>query len=429
LPVCIAGMHRSGTSLVSRLLYHCGLYLGPEAELLPPRPGNEEGYWENRRFVELNQTILFRLGYGWDLPPDPATGWENRPEIVELRGEAQQLVAQFANRDPWGWKDPRNSLTLPFWQSLIPDLTVVVCIREPLEVARSLSGRGDSSEAFGLDLWLKYNLALLGSTQRERRILTHYNSYFRTPETELSNLVMKLSLPADEAAVKRACTAVSRRLRHNLAPLSEASPSSLRAEVDRVYRKLCDEAGLAGDDAAEPPTVTNCRDVEEADPVTDTSRYSDADPSLPDSGDAQSTDIHNLWRHCTYLSHQLNELRQHTTNLETANYNLRKQIAELVAEREATVEASRAQADDLQQDIVNLRQHSKNLEHEREATVNAYRAQADELQQSVVSLRQHSENLEHELQNLRAHSENLNDAIRHLRQWNADLVARQAQIE
>jgi len=69
MPVCIAGMHRSGTSMVARLLYLCGLYLGPESELLPPRPDNEEGYWENFYFVKLNEEILARLNGGWDWPP------------------------------------------------------------------------------------------------------------------------------------------------------------------------------------------------------------------------------------------------------------------------------------------------------------------------------------------------------------------------
>ena len=36
MPLCVTGMHRSGTSMVARLLNVCGLDLGPEADLLPP---------------------------------------------------------------------------------------------------------------------------------------------------------------------------------------------------------------------------------------------------------------------------------------------------------------------------------------------------------------------------------------------------------
>lgn len=43
-PVCVTGMHRSGTSLVARLLHECGFHLGREDELLAPNPANVEGY-------------------------------------------------------------------------------------------------------------------------------------------------------------------------------------------------------------------------------------------------------------------------------------------------------------------------------------------------------------------------------------------------
>jgi hypothetical protein len=43
MPVCIAGMHCSGTSMVARLLNLCGLYLGPEGELLPSTPDSPGG--------------------------------------------------------------------------------------------------------------------------------------------------------------------------------------------------------------------------------------------------------------------------------------------------------------------------------------------------------------------------------------------------
>ena len=56
--VCIAGMHRSGTSLVARLLNLTGVYLGPEERMIPPKPDNPTGFWENLDFVHLNDQIL-----------------------------------------------------------------------------------------------------------------------------------------------------------------------------------------------------------------------------------------------------------------------------------------------------------------------------------------------------------------------------------
>ena len=44
--------------MVVRLLSLCGLDLGPKADLLPPRPDNEEGFYENRRFVAVSDQLL-----------------------------------------------------------------------------------------------------------------------------------------------------------------------------------------------------------------------------------------------------------------------------------------------------------------------------------------------------------------------------------
>ena len=46
MPACIAGMHRSGTSMVARALAACGLELGSESELIGPTADNEWGHWE-----------------------------------------------------------------------------------------------------------------------------------------------------------------------------------------------------------------------------------------------------------------------------------------------------------------------------------------------------------------------------------------------
>src|SRR5215510_7160699 len=145
--ICIAGMHRSGTSMITRLLNLCGLYLGPDDELSDESFDNEAGFWENRHFVSLNEAALAQLGGGWDLPPVISEGWKSRNEMIRLREEAAELVSRFSDHEVWGWKDPRNSIMLPFWKRVIPGLEIVVCLRNPLEVAESLQKRNFSSQA------------------------------------------------------------------------------------------------------------------------------------------------------------------------------------------------------------------------------------------------------------------------------------------
>ncbi|HTD84719.1 MAG TPA: hypothetical protein VK648_13110, partial [Gemmatimonadaceae bacterium] len=47
----IAGAHRSGTSMLARLLHNCGLYMRLDCDLVPGRGDNPDGFWENRWFV------------------------------------------------------------------------------------------------------------------------------------------------------------------------------------------------------------------------------------------------------------------------------------------------------------------------------------------------------------------------------------------
>src|SRR5215510_8459153 len=172
MPVCITGMHRSGTSLVAHLLHSCGLYLGKKEDLMPPTVDNHKGYWENRKFLLLNDEILRELGGNWQLPPVTANGCSDEERLTQLRAKAEILLQDFLGHEPWGWKDPRTSLTLSFWSTLdsvrlrywlalAPKLKVVICLRNPLEVSRSLKTRTFTPNSEGLDLWLTYNQTLL----------------------------------------------------------------------------------------------------------------------------------------------------------------------------------------------------------------------------------------------------------------------------
>lgn len=243
MPVCIAGMHRSGTSMVTRLLNLCGLYLGRDNELLESAPDNPEGYWENTRFMILNDEILAELGGAWDFPPLFSEGWELKPEFIPLKEKAGKLLEEFKGHKPWGWKDPRSSLTIPFWETLISGMKVVVCLRNPLEVAKSLHKRGYSSNAFAFNLWLVYNQRLLAATRSEQRIITHYNAYFVNPQAELKRVLDFLDLSVANEKIEQACEAVSVSLRHNRLTEQDLRNAGASPEVSSLYESMYEEAG------------------------------------------------------------------------------------------------------------------------------------------------------------------------------------------
>ena len=242
-PICIAGMHRSGTSMVARLMHDCGVFLGPADELNPPAFDNPEGFWENLQFVRLNEDIIAEFGGKWDAPPAFQARWEVSSELGFLRERAGHLIAGFRQHKHWGWKDPRNSLTLPFWQQLIPDMKVVVCLRNPLEVAPSLFARGYSNGTSPFDLWLKYNRQLLSAVPAERRLVTHYQSYFQDPGAEVRRVLKWLDVQVSDEEIVRACAHISAGLRHYRMTTSELITAGVPNEVLDLYFSLCAEAG------------------------------------------------------------------------------------------------------------------------------------------------------------------------------------------
>ena len=258
MPVCVAGMHRSGTSMVTKLLRDAGLFLGPDAAIMPAAEENPEGFWEHVGFVELNEEILNRLGGGWDCPPPVPADWAAGP-LAPLRPRAASLLEPFAGREPWGWKDPRTSLTLPFWQPLLPGLRIVVVVRNPLEVALSLRQRNGFSFALGLTLWQIYHRRLLDDAAPGDRIVTHYDAYFGEPESEIHRLLDFLDLPVDDAVVAHLRSGASSGLRHHRLTLQDLLDAGVSGEVVALYRALCHEAGWRDTDGSRiepvaPPT-------------------------------------------------------------------------------------------------------------------------------------------------------------------------------
>lgn len=178
-PLIVIGMHRSGTSLVAAMLAALGVFMGPECCLDPgeERGGVSEarllnGYAEAVDFRNLNDGMLSRAGAAWDgIEP-----FLQRRERSQFAWSSVCLlqVATFgclqsrylrplpkAFRGPWGWKDPRNSLTLPYWLQLFPEARILHVRRGPEAVVDSLHRRAQ--------IWNQSSGSPLPWGQRARR--------------------------------------------------------------------------------------------------------------------------------------------------------------------------------------------------------------------------------------------------------------------
>ena len=198
-PICIIGMHRSGTSMVARLLYRCGLELGPSDQLRGPSEHNSLGHFESEQVIAINEALLAHCGGSWDHPPALMPGWERDPAIASLVREAAAFVDSFPRHVPWGWKEPRTTVLLPFWRSVVPRLRFVICIRNPLDVAKSLAARDGMSVEHAASLWDRYTRAAIRDTEGSDRLVIFYEDVLTYAAFEAARLVNFCHLPAPGA--------------------------------------------------------------------------------------------------------------------------------------------------------------------------------------------------------------------------------------
>lgn len=139
-------MHRSGTSLVARLLDVLGLFLGKY---------KDENH-ESRLFISINDWFLRVAGGAWDNPKAIdrlLMNHEARRALLKHTIKTMDSLHRirysgFKNfyfykksigySIPWGWKDPRNTITLPLWLELFPEAKIIHVCRHGVDVAHSL---------------------------------------------------------------------------------------------------------------------------------------------------------------------------------------------------------------------------------------------------------------------------------------------------
>ncbi|MGH9166877.1 MAG: sulfotransferase family protein [Acidimicrobiia bacterium] len=194
LGVAVIGMHRSGTSAVTRVVNLVGVPLCNPRYLGGPSQANPTGHWENRALTPVNEAILNRLGGFWSAPPPLPPGWERDDRLTPLRGNA---VATFHRTMParqWLWKDPRLCLTLPFWRRSLPEpIFSVLVLRHPLEIADSLFARSRLSRPLALALWERYMRTALENLQGLPVLAVQYSDFVRDPMAWAATLSQELA--------------------------------------------------------------------------------------------------------------------------------------------------------------------------------------------------------------------------------------------
>lgn len=160
--VVVLGMHRSGTSALSGLLHTNGIIMGRDKEFFPPpQIQNPKGFFENRRFREINDNLLRCRNYNVKQfdpnVPTIDTCFTYKPEMIELINDYED---EFEN---WGFKDPRTCLTLAAWLEVFrfldleKKLRIIFLVRPFGQIANSMRVRNNKEREEGQFIDLSYS--------------------------------------------------------------------------------------------------------------------------------------------------------------------------------------------------------------------------------------------------------------------------------
>ena len=193
----ICGMHRSGTSLVTKCFEVFGYGLGET--LMEPSADNPKGFFEDLDVVYINDWLLRDNGSYWDAPvfiDQAPVRWDDKHLAA-----AREIMAAKLERSPClAVKDPRVCLLLPFWRTVAESLQVSLrlCLvyRNPLDIAASLARRNNLPQSVSFALIQCYWSQLLLQTDSSSFVVS-YDGFLERPGDTLDRIAAWLQRPAD----------------------------------------------------------------------------------------------------------------------------------------------------------------------------------------------------------------------------------------
>lgn len=225
----VIGMHRSGTSALTRVLNLHGAFLG--ADLLESAFDNEAGFWENRHVVDFHERLLAALGSSWDDPRPLRQGWLDEAVASGWKDELESLLrTQFEGAALWAVKDPRLCRLLPLWLKVLALLEVepklVFASRHPGEVVGSLIRRNGLSGGAASLLWLRHLSEPMQATYGVARCMVGYDELLTDWRPVMARVARELDL-AWPVAIADCSDEVDAHLRRDLRHQHAATTQSL----------------------------------------------------------------------------------------------------------------------------------------------------------------------------------------------------------
>jgi hypothetical protein len=207
--IMVLGMHRSGTSALTRTISLLGAEL--PKKLISKDNNNPTGYWEPAALNALNDRMLAEAGSRWDdwRAFDMADLAKSRAQFY--RAEiASILEEEYGDARLFVLKEPRISRFAPFYAAILKSMKINVCYvltgRNPLSVIASLGRRDGFTSGFGALLWLRHELEAERATRGKPRVFLSYEAIMQNWRSEIEKMTATLAInwlhTVDDVAVQ-----------------------------------------------------------------------------------------------------------------------------------------------------------------------------------------------------------------------------------
>ena len=245
--VLVLGMHRSGTSALAGALEAMGLEVGPDDDLMPADVGNPQGYFELLSVVRANDDLLAHFGGRWDSPPDFVPDWVEDTAAIEFVDAKRRMLVELFSGERYLLKDPRISILLPLWRRITDDQgCAIVIVRDPLEVATSLTIRNGLPTLTGLALWAAYNRAMLRDLHGARVHVCNYADLIEHPIEVLTDIAASLRAwgeVREDLDLTTVFASIKPELRRSTIVDADLVSEALPVEISEVMKLTLDQRG------------------------------------------------------------------------------------------------------------------------------------------------------------------------------------------
>jgi hypothetical protein len=239
--ILVLGMHRSGTSALTRCLNLLGMDLG--SNLIAPEAMNSKGFWEHADAVRINNDLLQSFDMYWrSLGPLPEN-WLASDAAARAREQIALLIERdFSGIPLWGIKDPRICRLAPLWLDVLRELgvtaKVVITVRSPLEVAASIGKAHPELSDMQLNVfsWMQHVAESEAATRGVARTMVEYDSLMSDPDRVLADIGASLDIQwpmpfADRSQIIHAFLDVGLRT-HRSGDAAESEPAMARRLIN-----------------------------------------------------------------------------------------------------------------------------------------------------------------------------------------------------